>query len=1060
MKKLYVCFLAAVLLVSNVVSAQQTPRPDPATLQRIQQLHDLVPANPAIVLPQGTQGNGYIADRCGYAVQHNAMVAAGYDKSAFETVINNKIEEIKAARAQGRFANYVIPVIFHIIHDGTAEGVGPNLSASQVYQQIDQLNKDFGNLSGSPFPQAADAGITFCPVAVDPSGNTLAQPGINRINRISRGWNDPTTYTSAQVTTMMNYINSTIKPASIWDPTRFVNVWSYNFTNSGLLGYATFPTAGLPDLPAGETATTAGCVFLSGSLGSVASPGSAGNYALGRTVGHELGHFLGLYHVWGDVNTCGGTDYCADTPPCSGQYFSTVPTCTIPVQCSSMPRMIQNYMDYSDDGCMNTFTQNQVDRMQAVMLSAPRRPGTSTLCIPPVANQLNFVTSSVTVSEAGTTGSGCPLYTDHIITVKPAVAASGTALVTFAFTGTATLNSDYQIIGGSTLSYVNGEATAKSITVRVFDDGAAEGTETITATYTITGSGLVDAPTKSTTITVTDNEIAVAINNTNPTVTLFSENFGTTANGGNLPGGWFKGSFITPGSNDWTVNADYGVATGFTTGTNARVLHITNGNAAQQSNETATNQYAINSAADVVALTPAINTTGYKNIKLTFDYACNGELAGSNLVDFGMLRYSITSQTTGLAAVTGGVADTVTYFFNVTGKTTATVNLPAAVANKANVWIGFEWLNNTTIRNNPPFTIDNIVVTGEILGVETAQNQNSLQFINNGQTVQYISANNKIIATVAGIDQNVGCITANVASQGTTMVPVTTNAGSFHRSEKTITLTPAVTNTSASYQVTLYYTTAELAAWGSAVPGLKMMKVRDGVSLSSTLTATDAQIVTPTVNDLRSTAGYVSYTGTFTGGFSQFMLVSASAALPVTLLNFEATPAKNNIQLTWKTSVERNNKGFAVERSTDAGNYSAIGWVDGIGNSSVASNYQFTDNFVQPNTLYYYRLKQTDIDNRQSISEIRQARINDRAALIVNIAPNPAKDRVFVFTSGSSELADINLFDSKGRLVNSWRKVNCSTAPKELVFGQLAQGVYMLQLVTEGSVTTEKIIIQ
>jgi hypothetical protein len=1053
MKKIYLSLLTMITFACHLSIAQQIT-PGTVPTQR-----SLITSSPIQENPAPLGSNGFIADRCGYATQYNQMVAAGYDKNAFEAVVNNKIQEIRAARAQGRFANYVVPVVFHIIHDGTAEGVGANLSASQVYQQIDQLNKDFGNLSGSPFPQAADAGITFCPVTVDPSGNILAQPGINRINRITQGWNDPTSYNSSQVTTMMNYINNTIKPASIWDPTRFVNVWSYNFTNSGLLGYATFPTAGLPNLPAGETATTAGCVFLSGSLGSVASPGTAGNYALGRTVGHELGHFLGLYHVWGDVNTCGGTDECADTPPCSGQYFSTVPTCTIPTQCSGMPRMIQNYMDYSDDGCMNTFTQNQVDRMQAIMELAPRRPGTSALCIPPVANQLDFTTPSATISETGATGTGCPVYTDRIITVKPAVAANGSATVNFTFSGTATISSDFEVIGGTSLSFTNGESTPKSITVRIFDDGAAESTETIVITYDIVGTGLVPAPNKTITLSVTDNDMTVAINNINPAVTLYSENFGTAANAGNLPAGWVKGSFTGTGSNEWTVNADYGVSTGFTTGTNGRVLHITNGNAAQQSNETAVAQYTANSASDAVAITPSINTLGYKNIKLSFDYACNGEVAGSNVVDFGMLRYSITSQTTGLAAVTGGVADTLTYFFNLSAKNTVTVNLPAAVANKSSVWLGFEWVNNASNRNNPPFIIDNIVVTGDILGVETVQNQSALQFINNGQTVQYVSSTNKIIATVAGINQNVGCITANVATQGNNMIPITTNAGSYHRSEKTVTLTPTVANSSAGYQVTLYFTTAELAAWGSAVPGLKMMKVRDGVSLSGTLTNLDAQIVNATVNDLRATAGYVSYTGTFTGGFSQFMLVSASAALPVTLLNFEATPGKTNILLTWKTSMEVNNKGFVVERSTNGTDFEQIGWVDGRGNSSSASNYQFTDNFVQPNTLYYYRLQQTDNDNRRSMSETRQATIKDRLSVIVSIAPNPATDRITVFTSGSTGLSDINLFDSKGRTIKSWRKVNCSSVPQELVLGEIASGIYMLQVINEGTMNTEKIII-
>ncbi|RYE19228.1 MAG: hypothetical protein EOP51_20350, partial [Sphingobacteriales bacterium] len=1050
MKKICLPIWAVLLLWVNFSHAQQNPAKKTSSVSSILQARNLVrPGNPSPTASSNNLGpKGFIKDRCGYEMQYNKAVAAGYNKAAFEAVIDQKVKEIQAARANGtaRFANYVIPVVFHIIHDGTAEGVGANLSAAQVYQQIDQLNKDFGNQSGSPFPQAADAGITFCPVTVDETGNVLAQPGINRINRITRGWTDPTTFgsTNAQVNAMINYIDATIKPNSYWDPTRFVNVWSYNFSNSGLLGYATFPTAGLPGLPAGETATTAGCVFLSGSLGSVASPGTAGDYALGRTVGHEIGHFLGLYHIWGDEDDCSGTDECADTPPCSSDYYSGYPTCTVPVECSGQPRMIQNYMDYSDDGCMNTYTQNQVDRMQAVMLVAPRRPGNNTLCSPPVANQLNFITTSVTVSETGSTGSGCPIYTDRLITVKPAVAANANATVNFSFTGTATQNIDYEVLGSSSLTYVNGESASKSITIRIFDDQAAETSETITATYSITGTGLVAGASTSNTITITDNDVIAGINNTAASTILFTENFGTTANAGNLPAGWVKGSFLDPaGSNVWTVNGVYGAATGFTTAANGRVMHITNGSTAQQTAETAANQYLAGSESDAISVSPAIATTGYSNIKLTFDYACNGEFWDGDWVDLGILRYSTSTQTTGLIPVTGGIADTLTFFSNTIGKTSVTVNLPAAVANQPNLWIGFEWINDVSARNPPPFTIDNIVVTGESLGVETVLGQVSNKPIANGQAIQYVSNTNNIITTLANPNQNIGCITASVKEAGNSITALNTSAGSFFRSNKVIQLTPATTNSSATYQATFYFTTAELAIWGPDVPNLKIMKVADGVALNTTLTAANAQVFTPIVDDQRSTKGYASYTANFTGGFSQFMLVSPATALPVTTLSFEARPAGKNILLNWATSMEINNKGFVVERSTNGTSFTKIGWVDGAVNSDQRRNYSYADNFVQPNTVYHYRLRQTDVDARENISEIKNARVTDRSDVLISISPNPAKNQLKVFAAGTAGLSNINLIDAKGQLVQSWKQVNCSATPQTLDISKITPGIYM-----------------
>ena len=1043
-------FTIALFFAAQQINAQQN---NSGNLQPTIHTADLINnGNPAQMMP-----NGFIRDRCGFVTQMNRAVNAGYDKAAFEKVISEKINEIKAARQAGRLTavNYVIPVIFHVINDGTAEGTGANIIASQVYEQIDQLNKDFGNQSGSPFAVAANTGISFCPVLKDPTGVTLAQPGIERINRISKGWTDPTTFGSsnAQVNAMISYIDATIKPASIWNPSIYVNIWMYNFSNSGLLGYATFPTAGLADLPAGETATTAGVVFLSGAIGSVASPGTAGNYGLGRTVTHELGHFFGLYHVWGDVTTCTGTDYCADTPPCSDQYFSTVPGCTIPTQCSGQPRMIQDYMDYSDDGCMNTFTQNQTDRIQAVMAAAPNRPNNppATLCTPAVANAISFTAGATNTAETGT-GAVCPKFKDYIISVKPSVAASGNAAVNISFSGTATQNVDYTIIGSTSFNYTNGDAGTNSFTIRVLDDAAPEPVETVIINFSITGSGLVAGSTNQThTISITDDDFLNSIDNTNPTTTIFSENFGTTAASGAVPSGWLKGSF-TAGSNVWTVNNLYGASTGFTIAANGRALHITNGSAAQQSGETADAVYTQNSTSDVAAVTPAISTLGYKNIKVSFDYASNGE---TNL-DYGMLRYSTTAQSSGLIAVTDA-GNAVIRFQGTTAKTSVTVTLPAATENIANLWVCFEWLNNNSTRNNPPFIVDNIVVTGDKSGVETVLNQNVTQTQNTGQTAQFMSSSNKIIASVSNPNVNLDCVTATVTDAGAGITSFSTTAGNFQRSQKVIKISPAVANSTASYSATLYFTTAELTAWGGSVSSLKLMKVKDGVSLAAPVSAANGQVFSAVVDDQRATKGYASFTGNFTGGFSQFFLVSPLTVVPVALLNFDAKAGNRVINLSWNTSSELNNRGFAIERSIDGNTYERIGWTEGNNTISTMSSYAFTDSRVQAGIVYYYRLVQTNFDGRETLSEVRKASLS-AADVLITLSPNPAKDLVRIAVSGSAGTGIIRLVNESGRIIRM-EKANFA-APYFLSIKGMPAGVYFVQVQLNNALKTEKLIIQ
>ncbi len=126
---------------------------------------------------------------------------------------------------------------------------------------------------------------------------------------------------------------------------------------SGLLGYAQFP---------GGAASTDGVVITHtgfGTNGTATAP-----FALGRSATHEIGHWLNLFHIWGDDGGgCTGSDFVADTPNQADHNFGcpTFPSVT----CSNGPNgdMFMNYMDYTDDACMFMFTAGQVTRMDATL---------------------------------------------------------------------------------------------------------------------------------------------------------------------------------------------------------------------------------------------------------------------------------------------------------------------------------------------------------------------------------------------------------------------------------------------------------------------------------------------------------------------------------------------------------------------------------------------------------------------------------------------------------------------------------------------------------------------
>lgn len=282
----------------------------------------------------------------------------------FEAWLAPLLEKAKNNKSQSGGV-ITIPVVVHVIHNGQNVGVAPNITDNQVISQITVMNQDFAKLAGTPGwnnnPVGANTMIQFALAKVDPNGNPTN--GINRVNLCKASW------TTSE-------IDNIVKPQTIWDPTQYMNMWSVNFSNSGLLGYAQFPTTTNPaDLSGfGGGANTDGVVSGYRYFGS--STFNDGTFILnapydkGRTMTHEVGHYLGLRHIWGDANC--GNDYVADTPVHQTSNGGC-PSHPKPNSCGTADEMFENYMDYTADGCMNIFTQGQSLRMNTVLANAVRR---------------------------------------------------------------------------------------------------------------------------------------------------------------------------------------------------------------------------------------------------------------------------------------------------------------------------------------------------------------------------------------------------------------------------------------------------------------------------------------------------------------------------------------------------------------------------------------------------------------------------------------------------------------------------------------------------------------
>jgi hypothetical protein len=952
----------------------------------------------------------------------------------FEQWMNAKIRERQSSQRVA--VAYTIPIIFHIIHNGEAVGTGSNISATQIQQQLIQLNKDYANLSGSVYGVAANTEVQFCLAKQRPDGTVLAEAGIERIDRNAKGWTAPPYDGMAS----NSYVDQTIIPSTIWDPYKYFNVWTIDLSG-GLLGKATFPvSSGLPGLSSGETDTHAGVFVAYQSVGSSTSPGPYGaTFGWGRTLTHESGHFFGLRHIWGDA-TC-GDDYCADTPPQNAATSGCPAAGTLNGCTPSVAKMFENYMDYTNDNCVNTFTNDQKTRIQTVMANSPRRItlATSDACLTPASNAIRFTTNSTTVTETGT--GACPRSKTVTLTLKVSSAANNNATVTFTKGGTATDNVDYTISPAS-VSYTNGDNTDKTVTVTILDDGAVESTETIIIGFTITGTGVVNGTSNLThTITITDDDIVPAINNAG-TVTLLNENFGTGSTNG-LPANWQSIDLLGTSTNLFV--GSYASISGFT-GKSAYVSQT-------PASAPAPNTYNANNESEVMLRTPQIVATGLTNVKTTFRYKCNGEVSGGTVYDFGSLLYSTNGTTFYFLA--NGSGNPYIYQGQSTATTVSNLVLNNGLNNNS-FYLGFYWYNDNSIGNNPPFAIDSVAVVGDAKKIETVAAQTGSENVFAGQDVYLYSGSGNLMARITNPSVNLGCLTGTISQAGTGQTPVTTSAGTYNRTQKVITISPAIANSTATYTGSLYFTSAELAAWGASKLNLKILKVKDGVSLASTLNASNAEIVTPISATENVSAGYIEYRANFTG-FSQFMLIDAAATLPVTLLSFNAYAQSKSIKLQWKTTAESGMRGFTIERSINGSDYENIGFVAAVNSGNADQLYTFIDRNVKGNINYHYRLRMQEYDRTEKFSEVRRAMIASDFTQ-VTIKPNPVKNVLTLYISSPESAAGIQIFNLQGQTVYESASRSLNNGQMNIDISQLASGIYTLVVTTNKERTIEKFI--
>lgn len=266
-----------------------------------------------------------------------------------------------------------IPVVVHIVYNTSAQ----NISDAQVHSQIEVLNQDYRRLNSDAAntpsffqPVAADCQIEFCLAKRTPEDSTSS--GIIRRN------------TNVGSFTLDNKVKFTSQGGSdAWDRDKYLNLWVCKLSG-GVLGYASWP---------GDSPEVDGVVIRYQSFGKYGS--AQPPYHMGRTCTHEVGHWFNLLHPWGNWGGCSDDDYVSDTP------FQDGPNYYCPVypqpSCSDTSDMFMNYMDYTNDSCMNTFTRDQKARMRAIIDSVRAPLKVSNGCQPVIGISENSLITDIQI---------------------------------------------------------------------------------------------------------------------------------------------------------------------------------------------------------------------------------------------------------------------------------------------------------------------------------------------------------------------------------------------------------------------------------------------------------------------------------------------------------------------------------------------------------------------------------------------------------------------------------------------------------------------------------------
>jgi len=374
-----------------------------------------------------------------------------------------------------------------------------------------------------------------------------------------------------------------------------------------------------------------------------------------------------------------------------------------------------------------------------------------------------------------------------------------------------------------------------------------------------------------------------------------------------------------------------------------------------------------------------------------------------------------------------GATVKVIWTFRITGVNFTTSLLPCAGSTSGST--NYKYALNTSLGSGTPITVSS---SANPLTITKTSDQ-SLYHVNNTATFTVTIGNPSIYDVT--IDKVIDSL-----PPGFTFV-------TFHASSQV--------TASNSTSVPAAGATNSITFEGGVVPGgYTSYRVPAGGSLIIKYTAT-----APSSSTSNLTTTVKDYIATTQVGSAQ-NTVAVTTTLPVSLVSFNANWKNETVKLDWSTATESNSNSFEIERSNDNSSFIKIGSVAAAGNSTIKTNYSFTDNYAGYD-INYYRLKMLDIDQHYKYSAVIVVRKNTNNFQVKSVFPNPFISEIQVgITLNKNQDIRLNLLNNEGKLLLS-KDTKGKTGINTILLnnlGSLSKGIYLLQLVTENGNINEKLL--